>query len=123
MPKHGDFMDIADILNDYSKEIYDEMHDVAVQVAKEGVTRLKQTSPKKTGDYSKGWRVKEFKGMFSFSNVIHNATDWRLTHLLEKPHAKRNGGITTPKVHIRPVEQECINEYQKDVVNIIKKGA
>ena len=123
MPKYDDFMDVVTILDDYSNAVSEGMYESGLKVADEGKNKLKQTSPKKTGKYRKNWKVKKTKGAYSFSNIIYNQ-EWQLTHLLEKPHAKRNGrGSTTPKVHIRPVEQECINEYEQDVINIIKKGA
>ena len=123
MPKHDDFMDITTILNNYSKNIYNDMQISSKKIADKGVNTLKQTSPKRTGKYSKGWSVKVEDNGYNFSSTIYNATHWRLTHLLEKPHAKRNGQMTKPKKHIAPVEKQCIDEYKKDVVNIIKKGA
>lgn len=123
MPKYNDFTDISEILEDYSNDVYKKMEDACQEVAKEGVKKLKKSSPKRTGDYSKGWRVKKFSGLYKFQEIIHNATDYQLTHLLEKPHLKRNGGKTTPKVHIYPVEQECSEEYYQKCVDIIKKEA
>ena len=123
MPKYDDFMDIVTILDDYSKDIYEGMEQASKDVAKEGASTLRKTSPKKTGKYRKGWRVKSTSNLKSFSSTIYNATDWQLTHLLEKGHAKRNGGKVSPKVHIKPVEEKCNNEYYQDVINIIKKGA
>lgn len=123
MPKYDDFMDIVTILDDYSKDIYEGMEQASIDVAKEGASTLRKTSPKKTGKYRKGWRVKSTSNLKSFSSTIYNATDWQLTHLLEKGHAKRNGGKVSPKVHIKPVEEQCNNEYYQDVINIIKKGA
>lgn len=115
-------IDIVDMLNEYSQDIQDGITKKAQEVAKRGQERLKQTSPRRTGKYSKGWRVKTTKGKGYVECVIHNATDYQLTHLLEKPHATRNGGVTTPKVHIAPVEQDCIREYELGVENIIKNG-
>ena len=123
MPKYDDFMDIVTILDDYSKDIYEGMEQASIDVAKEGASTLRKTSPKKTGKYRKGWRVKSTSNLKSFSSTIYNSTDWQLTHLLEKGHAKRNGGKVSPKVHIKPVEEKCNNEYYQDVINIIKKGA
>ena len=126
MPKYDDFMDIVTILDDYSKDIYEGVEQASIEVAKEGASKLKKTSPKRTGKYRRSWKVKKEKGMYEFSNIIYNQ-EWQLTHLLEKGHAiKRNGtvrGEARAKVHIRPVEQECVNEYLQDVTNIIKKGA
>lgn len=123
MPKYNDLMDIATILDDYSNDIYEEMETASIEVAKEGANKLKKTSPKRTGKYGKGWRVKSTSNLKSFSSIIYNSTNWQLTHLLEKGHVNRDGSRTAPRVHIRPVEQECINKYESDVVNIIKRGA
>lgn len=115
-------LEINDILNDYSKDIQESITETAIAITKKGVSKLKQTSPKKTGSYRKGWRTKKEKGFGYVRCTIHNETDYQLTHLLEKPHATRNGGETTPIVHIAPVEQECIKEYESEVEKIIKDG-
>ena len=115
-------LDINDILNEYSSDVQEAITEEAQRRAKEAATELKNTSPKRTGKYSKGWRVKTTKGKGYIDCIVHNATSYQLTHLLEKPHLKRNGGITTPKVHIKPVEEKVIREYQKSVENIIKNG-
>lgn len=115
-------LEISDILNEYSNDIQEAITEEAQSVAKEAVSELKNTSPKRTGDYRKGWRTKTIKGKGFVTSIVHNATDYQLTHLLEKPHLKRNGGITTPKVHIAPVEEKAVKEYEKDVENIIKNG-
>lgn len=115
-------LDIKDILDEYSTDIQEAITEEAQLVAKEAVSELKNTSPKKTGAYRKGWRSKTTKGKGFVECVVHNATNYQLTHLLEKPHLKRNGGMTTPKVHIAPVEQKAIKEYERNVENIIKNG-
>lgn len=122
MPKNNSVIDIIDILDDYSSDIQEAITQDAQAVAKQGASKLKTTSPRRTGDYQKGWKVKTTKGRYSIECTIHNATNWQLTHLLEKPHATRNGGVTIPKVHIQPVEQECINTYEKNVERIIQNG-
>lgn len=123
MPKYDDFMDIVTILDDYSKNIYEEIRQASMDVAKEGKNILKKTSPKRTGDYSKGWKVKSTSNLNDFSSTIYNSTDWQLTHLLEKGHVNRNGSRTRAIKHIEPVEKKCIDEYYQEVTNIIKRGA
>lgn len=113
---------VSELLSEYSQDIQDAITKECEVVAKNGANKLKQTSPKRTGAYSKGWRVKTSKGNGYVSSVVHNATNWQLTHLLEKPHLLRNGRVSTPKVHIAPVEQECIKEYETYVEQIIKNG-
>ena len=122
MPKYTSLMDVSTILDDYSKNIYGGIKTASIEVAKKGAKTLRQTSPKKTGDYRKGWRVKTYEGTYDTMSVIYNSTDWQLTHLLENGHITRNGRTKTkPIVHIYPVEQECIKEFEQDTINIIEK--
>lgn len=122
MAKYNELIAINDILNEYSKDIQEGITESAIKVAENGKNKLRVTSPKKTGKYSKGWRVQKKQGNGYVHATIYNATDWQLTHLLEKPHLLRNGKKSTPIVHIEPVEQECIQEFQKDVEQVIKNG-
>lgn len=119
-------LDIKDILEEYSSDIQEAITEEAIKIANDGKDKLKQTSPKNTGKYAKGWKVKIVKGKGYVNATVHNSTNWQLTHLLEKPHVIRNAngtyGTSKPQVHIRPVEQECIEQFTKEVENIIKNG-
>lgn len=121
-------LDIQDILAGYGDEIQELAQKEAESIAKEGVKVLKATSPRNKknsshrGQYARGWRVKKENSRGSVHCIIHNATDYQLTHLLEKGHLKRNGGYTSPIVHIKPVEQQCISQYTKRVENGIRKA-
>lgn len=115
-------LQISKILDDYSLEIQEAITKEVQKVAREGKQQLNHSSPKQTGDYRKGWKVQTTKGFGFIKCVIHNKTDYRLTHLLEKPHATRNGGRTTPKVHIKPVEEYCNQKLEENITNIIKNG-
>lgn len=128
MTKNSSILDINDILAGYGDDIQNLIQEEAERISKESVKELKSVSPKnkrKTanrGKYAKGWRVKKQVSRGSVHYIIHNATDYQLTHLLEKPHLTRNGGYTKPIVHIKPVEEKCVLEYQKNVNNGIRKA-
>lgn len=114
---------VIDVLEDYSKDIQNAISETAIKTAKNGASKLKKTSPKRTGSYAKGWRVKTEKGFGFINCTIHNATDYQLTHLLENEHLTRNGGKYTPKnKHIKPVHDECVEEFENDVKKIIENG-
>lgn len=121
-------LDVKDLLNEYSDSIQEGIDKEAQDIAKEAVNELKATSPKrpKSGKYARGWRVNTKKGRGFINCTVHNATNWQLTHLLENGHRiMRNGekvGVADAKVHIRPVEQKVISQYQHDVERIIKNG-
>ena len=125
---YSSLIDIEDILGSYSKEVDDVLYEEAVVIAKDGVQELKNTSPvnkkntKNKGRYKRGWRMEIEKGFGSVEATIYNKTDYQLTHLLEKPHLKRNGGITTPQVHIAPVEQKCIKDFEEKITRKIEAG-
>lgn len=109
--------EIAKTVMTYTREVKEEIEQAKQDVSKELVKNLKNNSPEKTGSYRKGWRIKKDK----ISNKVHNKTDYQLTHLLEKGHAKRNGGRVAPKVHIRPNEERAIKEFQKRIKGAIKQ--
>ena len=108
--------EITRILREYTDEIELGMLQIRDGVAKKTAQNLKQTSPKETGDYRKGWRVTEIDG----KKIVHNKTDYQLTHLLEHGHAKIDGGRVAAKVHIRPAEEKAIKEYIEATENLIR---
>lgn len=125
MVKYNSLIDINSILNEYSNDVQEGIKEAAIQVAENGKNKLRVTSPRRKvggGAYQKGWRVDKRSGKGFVHTTIYNATNWQLTHLLEKPHLLRNGKKSTPIKHIEPVEQECIDSFQKNVEQIIKNG-
>lgn len=116
-------LDINKILNDYSKDIQESIVAEAQEVAKKAQNELKATSPKRTGKYSRGWRVNTTKSRYEIECIVYN-TNPGLTMLLERTHAKRGGGSVTPKSagHIQRVEEASIKEYETEVEKIIQNG-
>lgn len=124
-------LEVSKILNDYAYDIQDAITLEAEQVAKKGMNELKNTQTTykvRTGKYNKGWRVATTKGRGFVDCVIHNSTNYQLTHLLEKGHdwvgrdGTRKKNAAKPYVHIAPVEEKCVKEYQQGVETIIKNG-
>ncbi|SFC02787.1 Bacteriophage HK97-gp10, putative tail-component [Bacillus sp. 491mf] len=101
----------------YTREVEEVVEVSKVEVAKNAVDELRQKSPKLTGDYRKGWRVKKVGN----NVVIHNKTNYQLTHLLEKGHAKAGGGRVPAKVHIAPVEERAVNDYLERVERAVQR--
>lgn len=109
-----------EIFEEYTKEVKRAANNSADVVAKEACQKLKNTSPRKTGDYAKGWRVKRERGTAGINTVIvHNATGYQLTHLLENGHvivnAKGTYGRTNGIKHIAPVEEWASEELPREI--------
>ena len=108
------------IFKECTNEVEIGMLEASESVAKSTVRKLKSTSPKAKGknggEYAKGWRVTDFRG----KKIIHNKTNYQLTHLLEHGHAKVNGGRVAARIHIRPAEEEAIKEYIEKTEKVIK---
>lgn len=101
---------LGSILTEYANGVGEIYAEEAEIVAKAAVQHLKATSPvrkTKGGTYAKGWRLKKIGTRF----VVHNATSYQLTHLLEKGHVKRGGvGRVTAIPHIAPVEERAVSD-------------
>ena len=115
----NDFTEIKTILNEYSKDIQDQIAEEAERVGKEGAKELRHTSPTRSGRYKKSWTTKVDKGFSEIVVTIYNKNAYQLTHLLEHAHLLRNGQKSTPKTHIYPVEQKAIKEFEFNVEQII----
>ncbi|MRS25909.1 HK97 gp10 family phage protein [Bacillus sp. RIT694] len=113
--------DIARELQRYGKEVEEKLEVEKEAVANNLVDELKQKSPKSESQggrkYSKGWRKKKEGNAF----VVHNALKPQLTHLLEKGHAKVNGGRVPAIVHIAPAEEKAVNEFSERVERAIQQ--
>ncbi|PFS71185.1 hypothetical protein COK56_29605 [Bacillus cereus] len=102
--------ELARELQRYANVVEEELLTAQEEVADVAVGKLRQSGPKKTGAYRKGWRKKkEGNGV-----VVHNIKG-QLTHLLENGHAKASGGRVPAQVHIRPVEEYVINEVPRRI--------
>lgn len=102
----------------YSSLVSEEFEAAKKDTSNELVKELKANSPEKTGNYAKGWRMKKT----SKGYIVHNKTDYQLTHLLEKGHARRGGGRDVKaRVHIRPAEEKAIKDFEKRTKKAIKK--
>lgn len=111
--------EIALILQQYTKEVEDEIQKSAAKIATATAKELRSTSPKKTGEYAKGWTKKKTPE----GQVVYNKNKPSLTHLLEKGHAKVGGGRVKGKPHIEPAEKRAIEDFEKSVIEAIERSS
>lgn len=129
-----DFSEITSILGGYSASLDKAIQEIANDVAKDAVKKVKASSPvnkKNTshkGKYRKGWRMDVEKGFGTVSATIHNETDYQLTHLLERPHIGKNQygvwGTVYPKSegHISKVQDDANLYFETQVERRIRDG-
>lgn len=111
---------MKDLLDEIDKDVENSAKKNIQQVAKESRQKLRNTSPVKTGSYARGWAVKREGDM---DVIVHNKTDYQLTHLLENGHVIRNKkgtyGRTHPIKHIAPVEEWAVDELPRRIIEDI----
>lgn len=111
---------VREVLNEYDVKLKRATNNAMDVVAKEAVSKLKNTSPKKTGSYARGWGVHRERGSGGINTVtVRNKTDYQLTHLLENGHVIRNKkgeyGRTNGIKHIAPVEEWANSELPAEI--------
>lgn len=109
------------LLDQVDKEVQKAMDEGMKQVAKEAVTKLRSSSPRKTGKYASGWTTKQID---KDGLVVHNSKHYQLTHLLENGHVIRNKkgtyGRTSGIKHIAPVETWASEELPRRIMEKIE---
>lgn len=113
------------ILNDYSVEVKRATNNSIDVVAKQAVSKLKNSSPRKSGSYARGWGIKRERGSGGINTVtVHNKTNYQLTHLLENGHVIRNKkgtyGRAPAHPHIKPVEEFAKSELPAEIERELK---
>lgn len=110
---------LNEVLTGYINEERETLFAGVQKGAKQCKKDLVELSPKKTGDYRHGWRVRTQKTKNSIEATVYNATDWQLTWLLENGHAIRNkygpqtrkdggGSRTTANPHISKAREKAV---------------
>lgn len=114
---------IAEELEAYKQDITEGLKREIREAAETCKNEIKQNAPKLTGDYKKSWRLKEaYESEEDIRIVIHSQKEYRLTHLLEYGHAKRDGGRVIGRAHIRPAEQHAEENLMKKVKVMVRGG-
>lgn len=104
------------ILDEYDETLQRAIDREAAAVAKEAAAKLRNTSPRRTGEYARGWKSKRLS---EHAYVVYNSKAPGLTHLLENGHLIRNKkgtyGRTSGIKHIKPVEEWASEEFQRRI--------
>ena len=113
---------MAEILNEIGNGAEEALTTGLKSVSRTAPAKLKDRSPRKTGEYAKGWRAKKLD---KHAIVVYNATMPGLTHLLENGHMivnkKGTYGRYNGVKHIAPVDQEEQQAFFDATMNALDK--
>ena len=113
---------IMKILEEYAEEIQTSTDEIAKKLAKAGAKQINANAASTfggRGKYAWSWTVTEEKSRTG-NNVTIHSTMPGLPHLLENGHASRYGGRVSGRTHIAPVEEELVQKFQKEVIDVIQ---
>lgn len=114
---------IGKILEEYEEDVRSDVIEATEAVTKAGAKAVKAAAKDTfdgTGKYAAGWTQRTYKGRTGAEGTIYNARLPGLAHLLEHGHAKRGGGRTQPREHIKPVEEQIIKEFEEKITEAVQ---
>lgn len=126
MSKNGSVeVQMDEILETVSKETKGVMQTSIKETAQETAQKLRNTSPKGSPHlrgYAEGWKAS--KQTKTGDYIVHNKTNYQLTHLLEESHLIKNSkgeyGRTSPGhgqvIHIKPAEEWAVEELPEKIM-------
>ncbi|TCL60573.1 bacteriophage HK97-gp10 putative tail-component [Kineothrix alysoides] len=106
-------------LEEYASMAAEDVKNVVTEVSEHTKQEIQSNAPVLTGAYKKSWKVTKTKETASsLEMTVHSDRRYRLTHLLEKGHAKRGGGRTKAIPHIAPAEANA----EKELLSAIERS-
>lgn len=120
-------IDLGKVLDDYLDDVLTDTEEALVDVSDWAVKELKTTSPKASKraahrvghrHYATGWKktIQKNKDKHYTGVIVHNATDYSLTWLLEYGHVSKNQhGGPYERVegipHIKPTQDKANQKF------------
>lgn len=117
---------IARELNTYTRDVADGVKAAVDTTSKELLENTRADAPVRTGDYKKAMRVKTLhESDYEKRNrwyVDPKTGEYRLSHLLEKGHAKRGGGRVKAYPHIENNREKAEARFTERVKEVIRNA-
>lgn len=120
--------ELVGIMKQYADGVDDAIERGLDSVAKEALRAVRRESPKRTGEYRRGWSIDKSRRSGNISFVVYNKKHYRLTHLLENGHMTRfksgkYGALKASRkfVHISPAAEKAATEAMRAVEKAVKE--
>ena len=128
--------EVNKVLREYSDLATDELKKAIKNAGKTVQSEIRATAPVHTGEYSgkkKQWRkpgayAKSWTSRVTTESstgataIVYSPAHYRLTHLLENGHAKRNGGRTRAFPHIAAAAEKGVEQLERDITRALGGG-
>lgn len=111
---------VQDELELYGAEVREAVDAAVLRVARSCLAQIRRNSPKRTGDYRKGWTMQTKRGRLSTVAVIYNRTRWFLIHLLEFGNQKTSGGRQAGHPHVAPAVEDADQELMSELESSLR---
>lgn len=108
----------------YHQEVNKQVDAVSQKAVKKLAKKTRATAPEGTGKYKKAIATKLLRSTPNGNTYVWyvRAPHYRLTHLLAKGHATKNGGRTRADPFLQNAIDEVIPEYERDIKEVLSNG-
>jgi hypothetical protein len=112
---------VSEMLSEWDEDVTEAVNAAAKETADEAAQTLHSAGEfGGTGRYKKGWTVTaKRRNRRDTEQIVHNKTQYQLTHLLEFGHATRNGGRTKEFPHIGKVADKVPEIFERKLRDMI----
>lgn len=110
----------------YAKAAQEGVDECGKRAMRKLVKRTRETAPigeRRGGNFAASIASKEVKGARGSRFIwFVKAPNHRLTHLIVKGHATKNGGRTKANPFLRNALDEVLPEYEREIEEVLKNG-
>lgn len=113
-------------LTQYAKSVQEGVDGCGKRAMRKLVKRTQETAPlgkRRGGNFAASITSKEVKGIRGSRFIwFVKAPNYRLTHLIVKGHATKNGDRTKPNPFLKNALDAVLPEYEKEIEEVLKNG-